>query len=187
MRKSAGAMPTTATIIRFADVADKPDVVSGIADVFFQSSNTQSFADAAARAAFHERWLSRYLNHDPQWAYVAMSECGDVAGYLVASLDDPAMTPRFADNAHFLIFKDLTRRFPAHLHVNLAPAYRSHGLGSQLVSQFLADATRAGAPGVHIMTSRGARNVGFYGRNGFHELGATGQGAQDVVFLAREL
>ena len=180
-------MTPTATIIRFADVAVNPDVISGIDDVFFQSSNIQSFTDASARAAFHERWLGRYLIHDPQWAYVAMSDSGQVAGYLVASLDDPARTPRFSDIAHFSFFKDLTRRFPAHLHVNLAPAHRSNGLGSQLVSRFLVEAARAGAPGVHIMTGRGSRNVTFYGRNGFHEVGATGHGAQDVVFLGREL
>jgi GNAT superfamily N-acetyltransferase len=174
-------------IRRFADVQATPGVVSGIDDVFFQSSNTQSFADAAARAAFRERWLGRYLINDPGWAYVAVTATHQVAGYLVASLDDPARTPRFSDIAYFAAFRELTRRYPAQLHVNLAPERRGTGIGSELVARFVADAARAGCPGVHVVTSRGARNAGFYARNGFRELGATGEGAREVVFLARDL
>lgn len=159
----------------------------GIDAVFFQSSNTQSFADAAARAAFRERWLGRYLHHDSQWAYVALAENGDVAGYLVGSLDDPAVSPRFDDIGYFAAFKELTRRFPAHLHVNLLPDARGAGIGGQLVARFVSDAANAGAPGVHVVTSRGARNVGFYARNGFTERGAAGEGAREVALLGRQL
>jgi GNAT superfamily N-acetyltransferase len=180
-------MPGTIVIRRFEEVQNLPGVLDGIDAVFFQSSNTQSFTDAAARTAFRERWLGRYLTHDPLWAYVAMDDDDRVAGYLVASLDNPAIAPRFSDIPYFAAFKDLTRGYPAHLHVNLAPDRRSGGLGSDLVSTFVADAKRAGAPGVHVVTSRGARNVGFYARNGFSELGQTGEGVREVVFLAREL
>jgi GNAT superfamily N-acetyltransferase len=174
-------------VCRFKDVLARQGVLSGVDDVFFQSSNTQTFADAAARAAFRERWLGRFLTHDPQWAYVAVASSGRVAGYLVASLDDPALTPRFSDIPYFAAFKELTRRYPAHLHVNLAPECRGNGLGSELVARFNADAARAGCPGVHVVTSRGARNIGFYSRNGFRELGAMGEGAREVVFLGRDL
>jgi GNAT superfamily N-acetyltransferase len=180
-------MPETTTICRYLDVVQMPGVMSGIDAVFFQSSNSQTFADAAARAAFRERWLGRYLKHDPGWVYVAVTSKNLVAGYLVASLDDPALTPRFSDIPYFAAFKDLTRRYPAHLHVNLAPERRGGGIGSALVARFNADAARAGSPGVHIVTSRGARNVSFYARNGFRELGTWGEGAREVVFLARDL
>lgn len=180
-------IPDTIDVRRFIDVQTMPGVLSGIDAVFSQSSNTQTFADAAARAAFRERWLGRYLTNDPGWAYVAMTRKNQVAGYLVASLDDPALTRRFSDIPYAAVFEDLTRRYPAHLHVNLAPECRGGGIGSELVARFNADAARAGTPGVHVVTSRGARNVSFYARNGFRELGATGEGAREVVFLARDL
>jgi GNAT superfamily N-acetyltransferase len=166
---------------------NKTSVLQGIDTVFFQSSNTQTFASDEARAAFRERWLGRYLTNDPGWAYVALTDDGDVAGYLVGSLDDPARTARFFDIPYFSLFEDLTRNFPAHLHVNLAPAHRGGGIGAALVERFAIDASKAGSPGVHVVTSRGARNVGFYNRNGFVERGAAGEGAREVVFLARTL
>lgn len=180
-------MPSSVEIQRLIDLADADAVLPGIDAIFFQSSNTQSFADAAAKEQFRERWLGRYLMHDRRWAYVALAADGTAAGYLIASLDDPALTPRFADIAYFADFKHLTARFPAHLHINLAPHARGQGIGSALIARFASDAEDAGAPGVHVVTSRGARNAGFYAQNGFTERGATGQGPREIVFLGREL
>ena len=175
------------TIRRYADVAGAPGLQAALDKIFFESSNTQSFASDEARAEFRERWLGRYLTHDPDWAYVAQRTDGQIAGYLAGALSDPALTPRFSGIPYFAAFKDLTRRYPAHLHVNLSGGQRSQGIGSALVERFVHDASDAGAPGVHVVTSRGARNVGFYVRNGFAEVGALGEGAREVVFLARTL
>ncbi len=174
-------------IRRYTDVAGIAGLGAQLDAIFFQSSNTQSFESDAKRARFRERWLGRYLTHYPQWAYVALADENRVAGYLAGCLDDPALTELFSDNAHFKIFKDLTRRFPAHLHVNLGADDRGGGVGSRLVQRFCDDAWKAGSPGVHVMTGRQARNVGFYARNGFSELGFAGDGASEVVFLGREL
>lgn len=182
-------------IVRYADlVSDAASsrvaadaLHAGLERVFFEASNTKSFASVEARAGFRERWLGRYLAHDPRWAYVALDAAGTVAGYLVGALDDPARAARFSDIGYFKRFAALTRRFPAHLHVNLAPEFRSAGTGSALVARFCKDAAAAGSPGVHVVTGRGARNVAFYARNGFAEEAREGEGASEVVFLARAL
>lgn len=191
-RHSAGVMTSTIQIHRYANLLDEALIARaalqrGLDDVFFQSSNTKSFASEESRRAFRDRWLGRYLTHDPRWAYVALTPDGRVAGYLVGSLDDPALTPRFADIAYFPRFSTLTARFPAHLHVNLGDVFRGSGVGSALVQRFCSEAAAAGAGGVHVVTSRGARNVRFYERNGFFEAGHDGEGAKEVVFLARTL
>ncbi len=180
---------TTSMILihRYTELKRGPGLMAGIDNVFFGASNTQTFASNAARDAFRERWLGRYLTHDSAWAYVALSGEATVAGYLVASLDDPARTPRFADVPYFIHFAGLTKAYPAHLHVNLDPAFRNRGIGGELIERFIADAQNAGAPGVHVVTSRGARNVAFYNRNSFMEAGADGVGEREVVFLARTL
>lgn len=174
------------TIVRYTDLAYSARVAQQLDAIFFQSSNTQTFADDAARAAFRERWLGRYLTHYPQWFYVALSD-GDVAGYLAGCTDDPAALTLFADISLYQTFAAWTAKYPAHLHVNLGAAYRSAGTGSQLVARFCDDVRRAGAPGVHVMTGRHMRNVAFYARNGFREVASAGDGAAAVVFLAREL
>jgi GNAT superfamily N-acetyltransferase len=155
--------------------------------IFFASSATQSFTDAAARAAFRERWLGRYLAHDPDWLYVALAQSGELLGYLAGCLDDPSRQPRFADIPYFAAIADITASYPAHLHINLAPAARSHGLGSRLIARFAGDAAQAGSPGVHVVTGRGMRNVGFYLRNGFAEVRAITSGERTLLVLARRL
>jgi GNAT superfamily N-acetyltransferase len=174
-------------IRRYSDVGNLPGLASGLDAVFFQSSNVKSFADDASRAQFRERWLGRYLSHDPQWAYVALDANDQVIGYLVGSLSDPALTARFSDIPYFAGFYALTASFPAHLHVNLAERARGQGIGSQLIERFAHDAAQAGTPGVHVVTGRGARNAGFYNRNGFKQLGSWGEGPREVVFLGRVL
>lgn len=162
-------------------------LIEGIDRVFFSSSQRQSFASDAEKAAFRERWLGRYLSHFPQHAFVALDGGQRVAGYLVGSLDDPARDPLFADLAFFAHFSAMTARYPAQLHVNLDAAWRGRGIGARLVDAFAAHARAHGAPGVHVVTTRGSRNVGFYLANGFSEKGALASGDHELLLLGREI
>ena len=174
-------------ILRWLEIANRDALASEIDAIFFEASGTMTFASGADRDAFRTRWLGRYFEHFPQWAYLALGPDAHVAGYLVGSLDDPAKMSLFADIPYFKDFAALTAPYPAQLHVNLAPDWRGLGLGARLVEAFAADAARAGAPGIHVVTSRSNRNVGFYVGNGFHEAGALNSNNRDLVFLARRL
>ena len=177
-------MTAAVTIRRYIDVAPSAKLRDEIDAIFFDASNTKSFDSDAARSAFRERWLGRYLSHYPQFAYLAIAASGVVVGYLVGSVDDPALDSRFTDIGYFATFRELTKAFPAHLHVNLAPAFRNKGIGGRLIDAFIVDAKQDGAPGVHAVTSATAENVRFYNRNGFVELGRTGN-SDAIVFLGR--
>ena len=120
-------MIAAVTIHRYLDVTPSSKLSDQIDAIFFEASNTKSFESDAARAIFRERWLGRYLRDDPQFAYLAFAASGDVAGYVVGAIDDPVLSERFADVGYFAAFGDLTRKYPAHLHVNLAPAFRNRG------------------------------------------------------------
>ena len=155
--------------------------------IFFEASGTKTFATAEVRAAFRERWLGRYLRQYPEWVYLALNDEDRIAGYLLGCLDDPAKTPMFSDIGYFQNFAHLTARFPAQIHVNLAPLARGHGTGGRLVSAFSDDARRAGCPGVHVVTARGLRNTKFYALNGFNEAGHIDWQGRELLFLARDL
>jgi GNAT superfamily N-acetyltransferase len=180
-------MSTHVRIERYTSLPSTEALKAGLECVFFTSSNTQVFSSDDARSKFKERWLGRYLQHDPQFAYVALSETDDVVGYLIGSTDDPAITPRFSDLGYVQAFGALSQNYPAHLHVNLAPHHRGGGLGAELIERFVADIRKGSVPGVHVVTTKNARNVGFYNRNGFHEIAANGVGEREVVLLARKL
>ncbi|MDO9383645.1 MAG: GNAT family N-acetyltransferase [Hyphomicrobiaceae bacterium] len=178
---------TPGRVVPYAAVATDASVRAALDAVFFSSSHTKTFADDAARLAFRERWLGRYLQHFPDCCFVAIDVDGQAVGYICGSLQDPARDPRFADQPHFAHFADLTPAFPAQLHVNLAQAARGRGIGRLLIEALAAHASAAGAAGIHAISSRGARNLGFYAANGFTEAGSASIGDKELVFLGRSL
>jgi GNAT superfamily N-acetyltransferase len=162
------------------------NVAAQVDAIFFEASGRTGFASAHERDVFHERWLGRYLNGGTDVVLVAQDAAGTIAGYLVGALHDPAEQDRFADIAYFRgAFRELCRRYPAHLHINLAPRFRNRGIGARLIAAFAAEAAAAGAPGLHVVTAKDARNVRFYARCGLAEVGATAWNGRDVVFLAK--
>lgn len=171
----------------YAAVAARTGLVEGLDEVFFTSSATQSFPSDEARTAFRERWLGRYLEHFPDCALVALDREGRVAGYVVGSLDDPAQNALFDDIGYFKRLAPLTARFPAQLHVNVRADCRGAGLGAALVSRFMAKAREAGSPGIHVVTAKGMRNVGFYARTGFRAEAAFDWNGRALLFLASPL
>ena len=166
------------TIRRWGEIAHRARLDEELDAIFFEASGTKSFPDETARAMFRDRWLGRYLKLHPQWAYLAVADSGAVAGYLVGALDE---ANGFED------FAAASRQFPAHLHINLSPRFRSRGIGAALIARFAADAAAAGVRGVHVVTSADARNVHFYERVGFSLRARTTVNGRDLVFLGREL
>ncbi len=153
--------------------------------IFFEASLTKSFADDAARAAFRERWLGRFLDRWPELAHIAAAKNGAIIGYIVGAHTDPARDPAFSDIGFYRELSHLTPHFPGHLHINLAAEARSLGIGSQLMTAFVNDARGAGLPGVHLVTGRDSRNRSFYARNGFHCAAGLIWGGTPIVMLAR--
>jgi GNAT superfamily N-acetyltransferase len=164
------------------------EVAAQVDAIFFEASGRRSFASPHERATFRERWLGRYLRGGTDVVLVAEDRQGTVAGYLVGALGNPAEQDRFADIGYFRAeFGALCRRYPAHLHINLAPAFRSRGIGARLIAAFAVRAAQAGSPGMHVVTARDARNVRFYARCGLTERGLAPWNGREVAFLAKPL
>lgn len=174
-------------IVRLMDLNNGSLLEPALDAIFFEASGTKSFADDAARAAFRHRWLGLYLDTWPQLSFLAIDADGALAGYLVGCTVDPATDARFDEIGYFKTFAAACAHYPAHLHINLAPAYRGQGLGGRLIDAFALAARDAGAPGMHIVTSKDARNVRFYRGQGFHVVAETAWGRGIVVFMGRRL
>ena len=155
--------------------------------IFFAASATQSFPSAAAREAFRERWLGRYMTHFRQDGLIALDNSAGVLGYLVGARADPATDGRFADIGYFAELADVTPLYPAHLHINLAEAARSGGIGTRLVEIFCSRLRADGVPGVHVVTGAHSRNRTFYGRLGFERVRSLDWKGAPIVMLGKRL
>jgi GNAT superfamily N-acetyltransferase len=174
-------------IVRLAGPECPPRMLAQIDTILIETS-VRPPPSGPEREAFRERWLGRYLRGGTDVVLLALAGEDTVAGYLVGALEDPAKQERFADIGYFRThFAELTRRFPAHLHVNLGEPFRGRGIGARLVEEFAVTARQAGAPGMHVVTGRGMRNVRFYERCGFIERGSAPWKGGEVVFLGRAL
>lgn len=177
--------PNPVSISRLTELPGWTRRLSDLDPIFFEASLTKHFSDTAARQAFHERWLGRFLSRWPELAHVAIDTNGMPAGYIVGAHTDPARDLAFADIGFYKVLAHLTPRFPAHLHINLAPEARNRGIGSALIDAFMKDAHAAGLSGVHLVTGRDSRNRSFYARNGFDPAAELDWGGTPIVMLAR--
>ncbi|MGH9104392.1 MAG: GNAT family N-acetyltransferase [Acidimicrobiales bacterium] len=70
--------------------------------------------------------------------------------------------------------------FPAHLHIDILPAYQGRGWGRALVDAFAGAVAGAGASGVHVAVAvANQRAHGFYRRVGFERLTVPGRAPGD--------
>lgn len=175
------------TIARLTNVPHWRDRTPELDPIFFEASLTKSFPDEAARSAFRERWLGRFIALWPELAHVALDVHGTMIGYIIAAHVDPAQDPRFADIGFYRLLAHLTPAYPAHLHINLAAQTRNAGIGGRLVEAFEADVRAAGLPGAHLVTGRKSRNRSFYARNGYMPLAELAWGGTPIVMLGKNL
>jgi GNAT superfamily N-acetyltransferase len=187
MKAATTGHRATPRIAPFVDVALSARQQAEIDAIFFAASATQAFASETARAAFRDRWLGRYFERFPQDAWLALDADGGVSGYLVGSREDPARDPVFADIGYFADLGDVTPLYPAHLHINLAEAARSQGIGGRLVEAFVAQLRADGVAGVHVVTGAQSRNRTFYARLGFALVRELDWNGAAIVMLGRKI
>ena len=174
-------------VARLIDEADWKSLLSIVESIFFATSRVQIFTDEQARYSFKVRWLDRYLNHYIESFFIARADDGVVIGYLAGCLENAMLNPLFDDLGYYKAFAPYCASYPCHLHVNVATNYRNHGVGAALVEAFATQASNVQAPGVHIVTNEGARNIRFYERNNFRILSTTYSNGARVVFMGRQL
>ena len=76
--------------------------------------------------------------------------------------------------------------YPAHLHIDVLPAFQGAGYGRRLMTAFCDAVTQAGAAGVHVcVVTDNIPAIGFYHRLGFGTLAVDDPGP--VVYLGRKL
>jgi ribosomal protein S18 acetylase RimI-like enzyme len=150
-----------------------------------------------------------YAAVSPQTVFVAEDGEG-VGGYIVGPSDTrafeaqletqwwPGLRARYTDSdgtssrdarmrhlIHhpFRIADRIVEAYPAHLHVNLLPRLRGHGIGRLLLDRWRAGVAAAGATGAHLVVgTRNERAVRFYRAYGFRELESLATPLNAILF-----
>jgi len=148
-----------------------------------------------------------YATLEPDLAFVTDDGQGRAVGYIVGTRDTatfvrryaaewtPAAGGRYGDDErdremlhllhhpeHMLVAE--LAGYPAHLHMNLLPAFQRQGYGRKLMETFLAAAHRAGAERVWLgMLTANVSARAFYDRLGFTELPVSDPGP--LTYLGR--
>lgn len=161
-------------------LADAPGLRNEVVAMFFETSNVQDFSSERAKSDFRAAWLDYYIDREPENVLIALDGDGRAMGYLTGSFNSAASlkNPQFQT-----FYKD----YPAHLHINVRAPFRSGGLGADLIAAFEGRCRGAGLPGLHLVTAEGARNVGFYKRNGFSEITTCPSGDKVMLMLGKKL
>ncbi|GAA1563898.1 N-acetyltransferase [Kribbella sancticallisti] len=139
-----------------------------------------------------------YVDLEPEFAFV-LADQDRAVGYILGCADTPTFVKRFrtewlprveqrypaptrtpeTPTDHMVALLHTPERmaipevagYPAHLHIDLLPAYQRAGHGRALMTRFLTALSTAGVPAVHLsmLTSNTPART-FYNRLGFHHI-----------------
>jgi ribosomal protein S18 acetylase RimI-like enzyme len=126
---------------------------------------------AAFARAYRERWIPR------------LADRYQVPPHPPVSPDEQMLALHYRPER--LLWPGLAQ-YPAHLHIDLLPAFQGAGYGRALMATFCDAVTKTGAVGVHVtVVADNLPAIGFYRRLGFEPLPVDDAGP--VVYLGRRL
>jgi GNAT superfamily N-acetyltransferase len=161
-----------------------------------------------------EIFAGPYVTLEPEVAFVVADENDDAVGYIVATADTPAFVRRFREEWLPLVadrYPDFTAEpsnldelmrkllhwpermlipemapYPAHLHIDLLPAYQGRGFGGRLIRTLRDTLAARGVPGLHLtMVIENANAYEFYRHMGFKEVDVAGADASLAHFVLK--
>jgi ribosomal protein S18 acetylase RimI-like enzyme len=161
---------------------------------------------------FPTTFAAPYVHLEPELAFVLDDGQGQAVGYILGTADtprfaeafrtrwlplvadrypEPPSPPRTPDEAlagmlhhpERMVLPELAGH-PAHLHIDLLPAWQGRGYGRRLMRTFLQALQDAGVPAVHLaMSTANTRARAFYDRMGFEGIDVPEPG--EATFLGR--
>lgn len=153
-------------------------------EIFFESSEKKEFASVEERVRFLVKYLGVYVQSYPDLCLIAIQN-NKILGYCCGM---PQTLPELYELVpHLEVFEDLYEIYPSHLHINCHSSARGMGVGTLLITEFENMMREEGMPGVHIITSPGARNVNFYKKLHYTFEAKRNDKGTDLLFLGKAL
>ncbi len=182
----SGSSKIAMQVVPLSRLASPPN--SEIRSIFFKCTGRTHFASEHEKDSFFQRWTGPYREQFKEEILLALNSEGHLMAYLMGCGNSESATDVIAQGLpSFLLFKDLFKDFPAHLHINCDPQFQGQGVGSHLIDAYCDTLREKRVGGVHIVTSPEADNVMFYKKKGF-EFQQTGRWKQmALLFMGKPL
>lgn len=158
-----------------------------------------------------EIFAAPYVVLEPEVCFV-VADGDETVGYIVATADTPLFVSRFREEwlpqvaGRYADFTgepsnldELMRKllhwpermlipemapYPAHLHIDLLPAYQGQGFGGRLIRTLRDALAERGVPGLHLnMVKENANAYAFYQHVGFEQVPVAGEGPDLATFV----
>ena len=132
-------------------------------------------------------YATYYVEQEPENCFVAADENDHAVGYVLCAKDFTEYEKKFMgeygsreDNPAIKMIgggtlegmRPYAAEYPAHLHIDIDPAYQRKGLGTKLIDALRAHLKEQGVPGVMFgVAIDNEQGQNFYRKYGFTELG----------------
>jgi GNAT superfamily N-acetyltransferase len=172
-------------IVSLTDVTNQNELISQIQSIFFESSSRSDFASQEERDQFRFKYLDLYLRN-PELVWIAWNTKREVLGYILGA--EKTTKEHYQLHPYLLQFQMLIDSdYPAHLHINLATQARGLGIGSLILNKLEMQLRDRKIPGVHLITSKNARNISFYQKNHYPIVQEHSFNGTSLVMMAKRL
>ncbi len=157
-------------------------------------------ADPVAREKLLAVYCDYYCEKEPQNAFVLVDETDTAQGYILCAenvhtyrkafspymkkLRSYGITNCIIPLGENIIYGFFSRKYPAHLHIDINAPYTGNGNGTKMMNALLTHLKSKGTKGVMLIVgSHNTAAIRFYKRNGFKVLCSLGGGTA----MAKEL
>ena len=159
---------------------------ASVVEIFFESSTRKAFKNDIDKAEFQWKYLDFYQEYFSDYFFVAHKD-ENVLGYIAGSPITNGLNDLWKCLPHLELFHDLYEAYPAHLHINLGAMSRGLGVGSELLKKLEFQLKDDGISGIHLITSKDARNVTFYLKNNYTYQVERSYQSHPLLFMAKSL
>lgn len=110
------------------------------------------------------RYAGIYTQNWPDDTFFACHlDTNETMGYLLGCRDSRKAADLLTPLTNsYALFSDLFDRYPAHLHMDVDPAFQGRGIGSFLLQEYIIELKKFNVRGLHIVTAPELRNANFY-------------------------
>ncbi|OFZ12238.1 MAG: hypothetical protein A2Z20_04270 [Bdellovibrionales bacterium RBG_16_40_8] len=169
-------------------IEDKSSRINDLKNIFYTTARVPLHTDELRQSLF-QKYAAPYIEHWPDDVFFACDlNSKKTLGYLIGCRNSIAAESIFSPLlGSYVLFSDLFKKFPAHLHMNTHPDHQGVGVGTFLIEEYALELKKFGIKGVHVVTSPEERNVQFYLRHKFKHLYERKYNDRSLLFMGRRL